>query len=138
MPTTSRMYPTVWMLKPVVETWTAHAMIAPAAIRMRLTPRPICRPPEGSWGSARSPAARDGDELEVRPDLPEQPVQARHERRVVPLLCRRRRAEPVGPENQRLADLLELVHGFFYSLFRQAANHVQALPWELHKRLTRG
>src|SRR2546426_12676825 len=37
------------MLKPVVLTWTAHAMTAPTAMRSRLTPRPMA----SSLGSSR-------------------------------------------------------------------------------------
>src|SRR5437773_11207779 len=102
------------MLKPVVVTWTAHAMMAPAAIRMRLTPRPICQPP------ARVPrkgtcslSACDRNELEVSADLPEQPVEAGHERRFAPLAGQRRRLAAERPKDEGFTDFLEFVHGLF-------------------------
>src|SRR6476620_4758993 len=105
------------MLKPVVSTLTAHAMMAPAAIRMRLTPRPMC---SSSWGfvfgvACGSRAAGDSDELEVCADLTEQLVQAGHERRVPPFTSRRRRAEAERADDQRLTDLFEFVHALGYS-----------------------
>src|SRR5439155_1491325 len=49
--------------------------MAPAAIRMRLTPSPISTSFEVFIvGRAASPFARDGHELEVCADFPEQPV----------------------------------------------------------------
>src|SRR5215471_21807503 len=98
------------MLKPVVSTCTAHAITAPAAIRMRLTPRPICRPPGDSWEARGSSAARDGDELEVVADLPEQPLEPGHERRLAQLAGGSAGAEPRRAKHERFADLLEFVH----------------------------
>src|SRR5262249_10280944 len=99
------------MLKPVVSTLTAHAMMAPAAIRIRLTPRPIVNLLGVRIQKARgSPAARDSDELEVGVDLPEQPLQSGHERRGPPHPDRRGRAEPEGTDDQGFADLFEFVH----------------------------
>src|SRR6266496_4461993 len=125
------------MLKPVVLTWTAHAMTAPAAIRMRLTPRPMVQPPSCPVEWHSSPAARDGDEFEIRADLVEQPVQAGHKGRVSPLCGARRRLEAERPDDKGFADQLEFEHRLFRTRPVQARTALRPAAPRTHRTLTR-